>query len=77
MVEYEDEYLGRKINKGVQVITNDRTIGRLFAISRIKFLAKYLYFDELRLHESLLYLFYKGIHVGIITPLRAGGEIIE
>ena len=77
VVEYEDEYLGRKINKGVQVIANDRTIGRLFAIDRIKFLAKYLYFDELRLHNSLLYLFYKGMHVGLITPLRAGGEIIE
>ena len=77
VVEYEDEYLKRKINKGVQVIANDRTIGRLFAIDRIKFLAKYLYFDELRLHNSLLYLFYKGMHVGLITPLRAGGEIIE
>ena len=77
VVKYEDEYLGRQIQKGVQVITNDRTIGRLFAIDRIKFLAKYLYFDELRLHNSLLYLFYKGTHVGLITPLRAGGEIIE
>jgi len=64
------------IDKVVQVITNDRTTNGLFSIERVKLLAKQLYFDEFRLINNLLYLFYKGVHVGLIPPVRVGGEIV-